>query len=481
MPSETSEAISADLSGSLPVVARRASFSRRGSKDLTPHPPSEQREGVAKHGRPPRVVRVNTVTVPSAAAVGSKTIVPSMDLLPQTSEAEAANAEPDEPPEEEVQLEPYTMCGRSGCTILAATFTFFIVDQRLTKLIKEAPAVVAEEPPTDPEPYHRKFDHVKPALPKDIYYRNKRRAAPIRRRMFSNDDAEDELLVENPLVKYLVIDENYCMTYDFPEAMVAVSRIMTTLCNLGYLDAPSNTHHALCDLFAYYNVNFLLDDFEPCNQIISRSVYAFAADTSPKLWRRYQESLQAIRYQDNQQREDELRRFCATVVKFAFDMFGHVVDAEQKFFKMGYSLTVEETDVNVWVRMAEVLNPVFGALAVIVNSTFENTVDSRNRADLDSEAEHAPAAADLLVVPPPAECGLGADMLVLLNRASEHVYSAVSLANGKAGKVEAATLSSQTKAPSAALEVSSDMHPIAEAGLGLQNKVMPSGNPGHFS
>jgi hypothetical protein len=240
------------------------------------------------------------------------------------------------------------------------------------------------------------------------------------------------------MVKYLVVDEQYVPSFAFPEALIGVSRLLRQLQRLGYLAEPAEK---LCDLYAYFNVAFLLEDFEEPVYAISRPCYPFTSQHSAKMWRRYGESLQALRYQDEEQRQDELRRFCATVIKFATDTFPHVISAEQNSFQNGYSLTINEADVNVWLRMAEMLFPVLAALAVIVNSTFHSSSEDASMSGDEAEGGTAGAVGSTETAPPappPAGCGLGGNMAVCLNHASDHVFSAICLANGKAGRAEAA-------------------------------------------
>lgn len=463
--------VRSDVSVSVPLSARKTSFLMHDSKDekiaspdasplrSEPHPPSVDRDAKLV-GRPPRVVRANnkaSTDAPLVTDINRRTPCLSEQTVSETGPDEPAgglhgpstlvsemgatdeNVSAEEVVEPDELVEPCQLCGKSNSTLLAAMYSFFIIDQRLVRLEKNPVGVMdAPSEPVLEQPYISKFGHIKPALPKDIYYKNKRRAAPIKRRMFSSDNMEEEELVEHPLVKYLVIDEHYSMTFEFSEALIAVNRSMTLLMGLGYLGEPASTNSALCNMFNYFNANFLLDDFKPAPIAISRPVYPFAVEISPKLWRRYQEALQAIRYQDHFQREDELRRFCMTVVKYCIDTFVQVAETEQKYFKANYSLTIQETDVNIWLRMAEVLPPILGTLAVVVNSTFEASFQESQEASGDDGDEPTAMPVVQVVPPPPTECGLGRHMSVFLNHACEHVHGAVCLANGKRGKVEAA-------------------------------------------
>lgn len=461
LAASTVQGSNANLTTSLPLAARRNSKElRRPSIDnpsVKPRPPSEDSgrknsfrgrvanapidSGVSIAMKPPDRDRTNKPHLYVNANSGATTLSANESLDTHIDATMEPIAEYEEEQEVEEELESYTCCGKSQSTLLAGVYSYFIVELRLTKLEKDIPQAAEEEisPPT-PDTYKKKFESIKSALPKDVYYINKRKAAPMRRRMFSSDDIEGEALAENPLVKYLVIDDSYRMTYDFSEAMITVNRCVGLLQSLGYLDQPTIGNNALCNLYSYFNVEFLLDDFEEPSSRLKRAVYSFATDSSVKIWRRYQESLQAIRYQDNFQKEDELRRFCITIVKYSVDTFSKIIDGEQKYLKSDYSLTVRETDTNVWLRMAEVLNVIFGCLAVVVNCTFETEFENPDHCDNEdaAQADGIDTLSLQAVSPPPPECGLGPSMNVYLNRAGEHVYSAICMANGLSGKTEAA-------------------------------------------
>jgi hypothetical protein len=80
--------------------------------------------------------------------------------------------------------------------VLAGVYSYFLVDQRLLKITREPAAEEEAAAEVAADAYQKKYENVKVALPKDIYYshRRKRLASVMRKRMFSSVVDEDEVL-----------------------------------------------------------------------------------------------------------------------------------------------------------------------------------------------------------------------------------------------------------------------------------------------